>query len=282
MRTVQDWLRLLDADKLCEMYMEKDNVYDYSAPECDDYTVGELKSHARKRFMNKLQELKETKIVELPADKQMIFFATDAFSEYIICDKVATLCYVKDIKENSKLWNSYGWGLTPSTEWLGYYIAETVLTVMYMYDILVEIIWEASFYGDSDAEVMVLRQTLEGEREDYIRRSGKDIGIPEITGKSDTAANASSELNASHGAATEKKGFVESYLEESLAEKPEFEEFGTRTPRTWEEWQRSLGCDTETEKLGKRIAMNVMDFSEYSFWREIDYVRKLLLDTEED
>lgn len=142
MKTVQETLREMDKKELLrKFFYEHPNKLD----SFDDYlTIAQAKERANK-VIGKYIERLETMEAK-PNDRQMIFYMYEYLGSYKL-NQYRGLCNVADLQEKGVEAPNYGIEYTPQEEIMGYWVADTEMTQYYLNDLIVEIIWDASFFG---------------------------------------------------------------------------------------------------------------------------------------
>ena len=142
MKTVQETLREMDKKELLrKFFYEHPNKLDSFD---DDLTIAQAKERANK-VIGKYIERLETMEVK-PNDRQMIFYMYEYLGSYKL-DQNRGLSTVADLQEKGVEAPNYGIEYTPQEEIMGYWVADTEMTQYYLNDLIVEIIWDASFFG---------------------------------------------------------------------------------------------------------------------------------------
>ena len=142
MKTVQETLREMDKEELMrQFFYEHPSKLDNFD---DDLTIAQAKERANK-VVGKYIERLETMEAK-PNDRQMIFYMYEYLGSYKL-DQNRGLCTVADLQEKGIEAPNYGIEYTPQEEIMGYCVADTEMTQYYLNDLIVEIIWDASFFG---------------------------------------------------------------------------------------------------------------------------------------
>lgn len=95
-----------------------------------------------------------------PNKDQMIYYVYEylhntSLEQYIAVSPLA------ELREKGAQSSSYGIEYTKQEEILGYYVADTDLTQYYLLDVMVEILWNASFFGIKQENLEDAKQELE-------------------------------------------------------------------------------------------------------------------------
>jgi hypothetical protein len=156
MKTVQEVLKHLDENKLIEHFFYEHllmvNKFD------DDMTIGQIKPNSKKMmktYVDRLRSLNTT-----PNKDQMIYYVYEylhdtSLEQYIAVSPLA------ELREKGAQSSSYGIEYTKQEEILDYYVADTDLTRYYLLDVMVEILWDASFFGIKQENLEDAKQKLE-------------------------------------------------------------------------------------------------------------------------
>ena len=142
MKTVQETLREMDKKELLrKFFYEHPNKLDSFD---DDLTIAQAKERANK-VIGKYIERLETMEAK-PNDRQMIFYMYEYLGSYKL-NQYRGLSTVADLQEKGVEAPNYGIEYTSQEEVMGYWVADTEMTQYYLNDLMVEIIWDASFFG---------------------------------------------------------------------------------------------------------------------------------------
>lgn len=142
MKTVQETLREMDKEELMrQFFYEHPSKLDNFD---DDLTIAQAKERANK-VIGKYIERLETMEAK-PNDRQMIFYMYEYLGSYKL-NQYRGLSTVADLQEKGVEAPNYGIEYTSQEEVMGYWVADTEMTQYYLNDLMVEIIWDASFFG---------------------------------------------------------------------------------------------------------------------------------------
>lgn len=142
MKTVQETLREMDKKELLrKFFYEHHNKLDSFD---DDLTIAQAKERANKVIGKYIERLEAMEVK--PNDRQMIFYMYEYLGSYKL-DQNRGLCTVADLQEKGIEAPNYGIEYTTQEEIMGYCVADTEMTQYYLNDLMVEIIWDASFFG---------------------------------------------------------------------------------------------------------------------------------------
>ncbi len=142
MKTVQETLREMDKEELMQKFFwehpSQVDIFD------DELTIAEAKERANEIIKKYIERLKN--ITVKPNDKQIIFYMYEYLSNHSL-EQNRGLSTLSDLREKGVEAPNYGIEYTPQEEIMGYWIADTEMTQYYLDDLMVEIMWDASFLG---------------------------------------------------------------------------------------------------------------------------------------
>ena len=156
MKTVQEWLREVDLKELTNLFFWAHPI-DFKMLPDSDLSIREIRSRAQARFQDYVERMRVISLPQVePADE--IFFASREFREGFqeIC---VHMCYISALKQDAEP-QCYSWILTDHAEVMGYWIAETELTINNILNVLVEILYETSFFGYTQEAITQEREHL--------------------------------------------------------------------------------------------------------------------------
>lgn len=161
METVQVWLNKTDEEKLTDTYFTAFPI-DYMMIADQTLTLGEIRDRSRSQFLEFVRWMKQIEIQ--PSDDPCVFFASKQYVEGY--RKIgATMCRLADIRGEDQP-ECYAWSFTDYACVMGYFVAETRLTLKNMNCVLAEILHEVSFFGYHQEDMVAERKKLlEAERE---------------------------------------------------------------------------------------------------------------------
>lgn len=142
MKAVQEVLKVIDEKELIDNYLA---TYPISIDDFDEnITVGEVRKYSIDSLHQYLAHLKAMKIKS--DDNQGIFFISRKIEDET-GDTVTNLVFKNDLKKYGVQSESYAFEFTPQPEIMGWLIADNILTQNHLNDLLVEILYESSFFG---------------------------------------------------------------------------------------------------------------------------------------
>ena len=158
MKTVQEWIRETDIDKLADAYFYEYPI-EYERYIDSEKTVAEIKDAYRQRLCEFIGQLKSIEPKALSDDEKGIFFCHKAYGRDI--KNPETVLCVKSEIIACDIPQTYSWILPDFNEIMGYYIAETETTIQNINDALAQIIYEMTFFGYLQEDIEKERLELE-------------------------------------------------------------------------------------------------------------------------
>lgn len=122
MKTIQEWIRETDVDKLADAYFYEYPIQ-YERYTNSEKTVSEIKDAYGKRFYEFIEQLKSIEPNAFSDDEKGIFFCHKAYGR-AMKNPETVLCFKSEIL-SCDIPQTYSWILTDFDEIMGYYIAET-------------------------------------------------------------------------------------------------------------------------------------------------------------
>ena len=176
MKRVQEYFKEADIEKLINCYLYAhpiswDEVVD------DRMTVREVKAAVKLKLNSFIERLQKLEVEESFDRKEYILFAHKArkgeFSEEVF--SLVCLQELEEFKENAQ---TYAYEFMKQAEIMGFWVADTKLTQNNIYDLLADVMFEASFFGFEQQHLETEIQKLEKsakEVEEAIAR-GERVG----------------------------------------------------------------------------------------------------------
>lgn len=147
MKTVQDYLKELDTDKLVEEYFFRDPIpYEEFAARTSHLTVQEIRAAYKRRmrlFIDKLREIDAVKSRE----GNSVLFAYRYLPEYRGEDIGFGCAVVDEVLKSGKNAEIYTYSMLPQNEIAGFFVADTELSKRYIYELIADVLYESSFFG---------------------------------------------------------------------------------------------------------------------------------------
>jgi len=162
MKTVQEYLRDYDVEKLILAYVEKYPVSLYEIS-TENLTIAETKSMVRdelRRFILRLQAAETKKSQD---GKSYILFAHPAMKERFVDAEYSLVCE-QELFDVGETVQYYAYEYTKQDEIMGFMISGAAYTQERIVELLVDVLYEASFFGFKQEELQ--EDTEKENRED--------------------------------------------------------------------------------------------------------------------
>ncbi len=185
MKTVKDYIGMLDVDQLADMYFSKydKSLYRYYkgsplSDEKDDripvMTISEFVEDQKRLFYEYVEHLKSIDITPDENGKQGIIYAYNKLEGYYYwSDTLCTeLIYLNELKEDPENCENYGYMLTDFSETLGFLVADNQYTQGNIYEVIADVLYEASWFGYRKEEIEEERKVLEEQNEELEKSEG--------------------------------------------------------------------------------------------------------------
>lgn len=144
MKNVQTYLKELDREKLIDYFLERDPI-PYHKPEWADWIVSDVTEHCRKEISDFIDRLCNLEIK--PSEDGICLFFVHYIMENMFEEPCFSLVHLNEFKADPDNAYSYAYEFQDQAEIVGYLVAETPLTLEYIYELMADIMYEASFFG---------------------------------------------------------------------------------------------------------------------------------------
>lgn len=167
MKTVQQVLQELDSDKLIDTYL-RDNPIEYDRIEkLLDRTVRDIRDAVRDNLHSYINRLCEMQITEPEDGHQGVLYAHRTMKEGFPSEAF-NLVHLDELLDHGAECENNAYEFTPQSEIMGFWIADSLMTQRYIYDLMADVLEEASFFGfeqeDLPAQKNKLMDSLEEVR----------------------------------------------------------------------------------------------------------------------
>lgn len=147
MKTVQEYLRELDRDRLIEEYLYKSPI-EFEKIHDKSVSVETVFQRVREYIGEYIDRLRKLDITQDDDGKQGIVFAHRCVGSNCESLEIAfPLVFKEELLEHGTEANSYAYEFSPQSEIVGYLVADNPLTQYYIYDLLADVMFEAAFFG---------------------------------------------------------------------------------------------------------------------------------------
>lgn len=174
MKTVRKTLNEMDIDRLINAYLYNHPI-EYEKEDRLGMEINQIIHHHKavlRRYIERLQKMR----IKKPADAhQGILYVHRYIKEYFH-EEAYCLIHADELLEKGADCNDYAYEFTPQAEIIGFLIADNPLTQYHIYDLMADVLFEASFFG---FEQQYLKEELDKliKAEEEIK-SGKAKTIP--------------------------------------------------------------------------------------------------------
>ena len=174
MKTVQEWLRELDTEKLIEEYLYIDPIqYDRNESYLNR-TVGEIKNAYKERLREYIERLRKVSVAE-PEDGHQGLLYVHRIIKDGVDDQTFEMIHVDEFLEKGYDAPDYAYEFTDQAEIVGFLVADTPLTQRYIYELIADVMNEASFFGYEQEDLAEERQKLEEAAKEIDAGTAKTI-----------------------------------------------------------------------------------------------------------
>ena len=259
MKTVQEWLKTVDEERLIREYIESNNMIRYE--EYPDQKVSDLQEKAKELLREYLQRMKAKPLArdtgnDRDSNDDMVFVAMpypdeDLSGNWTNLKPHVYLCEIDAVLKEEKP-EEFGWTLSTPETIFGWYIAETDYTIRNIYNVLSQIIWEATWHGYGDNDTQDYIDEIESENREYKVYTAEEF-MALLDGEFDDDDD-----------------------EEDEDAEDEVGEFELPLPLGRAERKAARGEDDTTDEFEKRIWEIGVEYREYLYKREVSKVREIL------
>lgn len=150
MITVQETLKLLDKEKLIDEYYNKikDDIFELKDK---TITLEEFEKITKKKISNFIDRLIKMKPVKNKENDRKILLAYNVYdNDLFIPELSVSLIHETELKKNKLEVEPYAYYYQPQNEIIAFVIADNEFTQKNIYDVMVDIMYETSFFGYED------------------------------------------------------------------------------------------------------------------------------------
>lgn len=148
MKTIQEVLRKLKVDEIEKCYFDEHPIELLSLKGVDAVTIGKYRKKASSAFQSFVGKLRNMEIVD-NSDDPWILFVCKSTCENRLNGHTVELIHLKELMEEKDLSKveTYAYEFTEQKEALGFLVADTKLTQDNIMDVVVDFLYEISFFG---------------------------------------------------------------------------------------------------------------------------------------
>ena len=170
MKTIKKYLMEVDVKKLISEYLLKHPI-ELNKIVSKKMSVEEIEKSAKKKLRDYIMRLQDLEIDKSEDKKEYVLLAHKFLEDGFEKATYSLFC-VNEIIEEGEFAKSYAYEYTRQAEIVGFLVAETKYTQDNIYGLLVDALWEASFFGLEQEYLEEQKRELE----DAIRECGTDDG----------------------------------------------------------------------------------------------------------
>ena len=175
MKTVQEYLKDYDVEKLIAAYIEK---YPVSLNEIseENLTIAETKSMVRDKLRKFILRLQTVETEKSQSGKSYILFAHSAMKERFAEDEYSLVC-VQDLFDGKETAQCYAYEYTKQAEIMGFMVSGDAYTQGCIVELLVDVLYEASFFGFEQEELQedLLQENTKKENREEVCFSHEEL-----------------------------------------------------------------------------------------------------------
>lgn len=167
MKNVQQYLKEADSEKLINEYLY---VYPIDVNHVFDETmsVKELKDLVKNNLRKYIERLQTMEIEPSKNGKEYALFAHKVYKEGY-ADEAYSLVCLQELLEKGDQAETYAYEFTKQAEIMGFFVSDADYTQKNIDGLLIDVLYEASFFGyeqqDLDEEIRILETTIENYKE---------------------------------------------------------------------------------------------------------------------
>ena len=159
LKTVQQHLRELDRERLIDAYLYRvryDILDYYSDEEAEAHykTLRQEREHGREFYGAYLDRLRRLKITPPTDGKHGLLYAYKSIADLSDCKPEPHCAFVRleDVIEQGADAQNYAYDLDPQSEIMGCFVSDDEYTQQNIYELMVDVMYEASWFGFADED----------------------------------------------------------------------------------------------------------------------------------
>jgi hypothetical protein len=159
MRTIQEYLKEADMDRLVKEFF-KTHPAKYESEDRMNLSVRQIRENMENHLVEYIHRLQSIKILPSEDKKEAILFAHKYLHDGI-ADVAYSLLHEQELLEKGTEASTYAYEFCSQAEIMGYLVSDADLTQKNIYGLMVDVMWEASFFGYEEEELENERKKLE-------------------------------------------------------------------------------------------------------------------------
>lgn len=164
MRTIQEYFRDLDMEKLIETYLTEYPI-NYKDFRNKDMSISQIEERVNKKLHDFIERMKAITVENRKDSFRGILYVhrciKDGLNDQSYCLADIAEILSGDIKETD-----YGYDILPQAEIMGFLVAETEMTQRYIYELAANVMYEASFFGFEEEDKQEVVEELKKSTEE--------------------------------------------------------------------------------------------------------------------
>ncbi|MBQ7434127.1 MAG: hypothetical protein IJV50_11855 [Lachnospiraceae bacterium] len=160
MKTVQEYLRELDQEQLITTYLHAHPIEYDKLPNMMDMTVREIRKKYKQQLQNYIDRLCGLKMKNSCDGQNGVLYVHRCFEDRDT-DLYFSMVPLDELLEKGVCAQNYSYVMCDQAEIISFLVAETPLTQLYIYELLADVMFEASWFGFEQEYLEEERRKLE-------------------------------------------------------------------------------------------------------------------------
>lgn len=183
MKTVQEYLNIIDIESLVNIFYDRIKNIIFDSESYKDMTIQEIEIYSKNKIRNFIYKLQNLEVQK--AEHEYVLVAYEGYFDNTMTEPLFSLIRFDELMKIEKIDSdeefnkieSYAYEFSPQTEIVGYKISDNEYTQKNIYELLSDVLFEASFFGyeedDKKEELAKLEEAVK-EVEEY-KNGEKDL-----------------------------------------------------------------------------------------------------------
>lgn len=160
MKNVQTYLRELDIQKLIRTYFEMHPIeYYYLYKKHPETTIKRIVEVHHKNLFDFIQKLKEMPVSKPENAPECLLYVIRSLSDDD--NEMYRMMHMEDLLHSDSDFTDYAFEITPQSEIIGFWVADTPLTQKNIYELISSTLFSACFFGTEQEGIDEFIQSLE-------------------------------------------------------------------------------------------------------------------------
>ena len=179
METVQAWLNKLDTEKLINVYLSENPISYEMYKNYLDLTVREIRENYKAALRLYIERLRHLTVKPDEYGKQGLLYVHRIMSDGHR-ERAYNLIYIEELLEKGNDADNYAYEFTEQATIMGFLVAETPLTQRYIYELIADVLSEASFFGFEQEYLEEEKEKLLEAEKEASERNDKGTTLEEF------------------------------------------------------------------------------------------------------